>query len=131
MEATLSQELRDYLRAVVEEDEERKRDHLCWLDENPNEPDRDQQRAETNRAVELARKALAALETEPTGKSIDLLGNVRGTRLPPVGRPFGRRSAVRPPPRDDDRDTPGHGAARGSDCAMARAGLKPNGGGLT
>ncbi len=51
MEATLSQELRDYLRAVVEEDEERKRDHLCWLDENPNEPDRDQQRAETNRAA--------------------------------------------------------------------------------
>ena len=35
--------------------------HLEWLDANPDEPDHDQQRAEFERAVELADKAIAIL----------------------------------------------------------------------
>jgi hypothetical protein len=50
----------------VEEDEARNRDHLRWLDEHLSEPDREQQIAESERAIELARKATAALASEPS-----------------------------------------------------------------
>jgi hypothetical protein len=66
-EATkLTAELCGSLLRIAEEDETRNRDHLRWLDENPNEPDHEQQIAETETRLELARKAMAALASEPS-----------------------------------------------------------------
>jgi hypothetical protein len=53
----ISDEIRRYIATVIEEDADKNRDHLKWLEENPEEPDREQQRAECERAVELARAA--------------------------------------------------------------------------
>jgi len=53
----ISDEIRQYLGRLIEEDLDRNRDHLKWLKENPEEPDRDLQRAESERAIELAGKA--------------------------------------------------------------------------
>ncbi|MGA8818177.1 MAG: hypothetical protein WB624_12855 [Xanthobacteraceae bacterium] len=64
----ISDEIRQYLGRLIEEDLDRNRDHLKWLKENPEEPDRDLQRAESERAIELAGKArrfFPAPATEP------------------------------------------------------------------
>jgi hypothetical protein len=53
----LPADVRDHVALVLAEDIDRKTAHLRWLDANPNEPDCDQQRAETERAIELATKA--------------------------------------------------------------------------
>lgn len=53
----ISDEIRQYLGRLIEEDLDRNRDHLKWLEENPEEADRDLQRAESERAIELAGKA--------------------------------------------------------------------------
>lgn len=52
-------EIRRYLAVLIEEDLDKNRDHLKWLAGNPDEPDREQQRAESDRAIELGRKAAA------------------------------------------------------------------------
>ncbi len=57
--------LRDYLAQIIEEDFDRNQDHLEWLEENPQEPDRELQRAECERAVELARKAQSLFPPDP------------------------------------------------------------------
>jgi hypothetical protein len=57
----LSDEVLAYLRIVISEDEDRNRDHLKWLEKNTEEEDRELQRAECERTIELAGKALAAL----------------------------------------------------------------------
>ena len=51
-----------YLKTLIEEDADRKRDHLAWLQspEAVDEQDREQQVAESERAVELAKKAQIA-----------------------------------------------------------------------
>lgn len=56
----ISDEIRQYLGRLIEEDLDRNRDHLKWLEENPEEADRDLQRAESERAIELAGKAQAS-----------------------------------------------------------------------
>jgi hypothetical protein len=61
MQITLSAEIRDYLKMIIEDDVESHQSHLRWLDANPNEADRDQQRTETERAIELAGAALTLL----------------------------------------------------------------------
>ena len=63
----ISDQIRQYLRRLIEEDLDRNRDHLKWLEANPGEPDRDLQRAESERAIELADKAqrLFPAPTEP------------------------------------------------------------------
>jgi hypothetical protein len=53
----ISDEIGQYLGRLIEEDLDRNRDHLKWLEENPEEADRDLQRAESERAIELAGKA--------------------------------------------------------------------------
>jgi hypothetical protein len=54
-------EIREYLGRIIADDADRNRDHIIWLGspEAANEEDRDQQRAETERAIELASKAQA------------------------------------------------------------------------
>ena len=59
MSNELPTDVRDHIASVLAEDIDRRTAHLQWLDANPNEPDRDQQRAETERAIELATKAAA------------------------------------------------------------------------
>jgi hypothetical protein len=54
---TMPADVIEYLVELVQEDRDRKLGHLRWLDANPNEPDCDQQRAETERAIELATRA--------------------------------------------------------------------------
>lgn len=61
----LPEDIRDYLALLIDEDLDRNRDHLDWLQENPNEPDREQQRAECERAVEMALKAQAFFSAPP------------------------------------------------------------------
>jgi hypothetical protein len=61
MEITLSTELRGYLEMIINDDIERRTDHLRWLDAHPDENDHDQQRVESERAIELAGAALALL----------------------------------------------------------------------
>jgi hypothetical protein len=61
----ISNELREYLARIIDEDLDRNRDHLDWLQEHPDEPDRDQQHAECERAVEMARKAQALFPAPP------------------------------------------------------------------
>jgi hypothetical protein len=46
---------------AIDDDIERRQSHLAWLDENPEESDAAAQRAETERAIELARQMLALL----------------------------------------------------------------------
>src|SRR5580704_17642809 len=41
---TSADEIRSYLAVIIEEDAEKNRDHLKWLEQNPQEPDREQQR---------------------------------------------------------------------------------------
>jgi hypothetical protein len=57
----VSDEMRDYLAALIEEDAQKNRDHIEWLDLNPQEPDRELQRAECERALALASEAAAAI----------------------------------------------------------------------
>jgi hypothetical protein len=52
-------DVRHHIASVLAEDMDRRTDHLAWLDANPGEADRDLQRAETERAIELATKAAA------------------------------------------------------------------------
>ena len=64
----ITDEIRDYLALLISEDLDRNRDHIKWLEENSMEPDRDLQRAESERAIELAGKArrfFPAPATEP------------------------------------------------------------------
>jgi hypothetical protein len=61
----LTEALRSYLGLIIEEDLEKNRDHLVWLGENPHEPDRDLQIAETERAIELSTEALALFPLPP------------------------------------------------------------------
>jgi len=63
----VSDEIRQYLGRLIEEDLDRNRDHLKWLEENPEEPDRDLQRAESERAIELAGKAQTFFPAPTTG----------------------------------------------------------------
>ena len=63
----ISDQIRQYLRRLIEEDLDRSRDHLKWLEENPEEPDRDLQRAESERAVKLAGKAQKFFPAPATG----------------------------------------------------------------
>lgn len=58
-------DVRDYIATLIEEDLDRNRDHLKWLDANPDEPDREQQRAECERAVELAAQATPIFPVRP------------------------------------------------------------------
>jgi hypothetical protein len=51
----------DFLADLIEDVIERDADHLEWLEVNPDEPDRDQQRASTEHRLELAQRALAQL----------------------------------------------------------------------
>jgi hypothetical protein len=57
MTDTMPTDVIEYLAELVQEDRDRKLGHLRWLDANLGEEDRDQQRAETERAIELATKA--------------------------------------------------------------------------
>jgi len=61
-------EIGQYLGRLIEEDFDRNCDHLNWLDENPEEPDRDLQRAESERAIELAGKAQRFFPAPATGR---------------------------------------------------------------
>jgi hypothetical protein len=58
-------DVRDYLARIIEEDADRNLDHLDWLKENPQEPDRDLQIAESQQAVELAGKAQLLFPPDP------------------------------------------------------------------
>jgi hypothetical protein len=49
--------VRDYLACIIAEDIDRNAEHLDWLEQHPDEPDREQQVAEALQAIELARKA--------------------------------------------------------------------------
>jgi hypothetical protein len=57
----ISIDLADFLADLIEDVIERDQDHLEWLALNPDEPDRDQQRASTASRLELAQRALAQL----------------------------------------------------------------------
>jgi hypothetical protein len=57
----LSIDLADFLADLIEDVIERDGDHLEWLAANPDEPDRDQQRASTASHLELAQRALGEL----------------------------------------------------------------------
>jgi hypothetical protein len=61
----ISDEIRQYLGRLIEEDLDRNRDHLKWLEENPEEADRDLQSAESERAIELAGKAQKVFPAPP------------------------------------------------------------------
>jgi hypothetical protein len=63
-EEATTDEVRTYLRLIAEEDLDKNTDHLRWLEANPSEEDCDLQRAESERATELARRALVALATQ-------------------------------------------------------------------
>jgi hypothetical protein len=57
----ISIDLADFLAGLVEDVIERDGDHPEWLEVNPDEPDRDQQRASTEHRLELAQRALGQL----------------------------------------------------------------------
>jgi len=57
----ISIDLADFLAGLIEDMIERDADHLELLDVNPDEPDRDQQRASTEHRLELSQRALAQL----------------------------------------------------------------------
>jgi hypothetical protein len=54
---TLPDDVRNHIASVLADDIDRRTAHLEWLDTNPGEADREIQRAETERAIELAAKA--------------------------------------------------------------------------
>lgn len=58
-------EIRQYVGLLITEDLDRNRDHIQWLEDHPGEPDREQQRAESERAIELARQAQAFFPAPP------------------------------------------------------------------
>jgi hypothetical protein len=58
-------ELRGYLIDLITDDIDRQRAHLEWLNANPDEPDRDLQRAESERALQMADKAISILTPSP------------------------------------------------------------------
>jgi hypothetical protein len=57
--AKLPDEIKTYLAMIIEEDLDKNRDHLVWLDteDGQQEDNRARQIAETERAIELAKKA--------------------------------------------------------------------------
>jgi hypothetical protein len=57
--ATIPAEVAAYLADIIEEDLDRRAEHLIWLASHPDEHGRDRQRAETERAIELAKLAAA------------------------------------------------------------------------
>jgi len=62
-------EIRRYLAVIIEEDADKNRDHLKWLEQNPQEPDREQQRAQCERAVELASNAFTFVRSHASNTS--------------------------------------------------------------
>lgn len=54
----MTDELKRHIYLIAEEDLERNQEHLAWLGENPNEPDRDQQIAESECSIELDRQLM-------------------------------------------------------------------------
>jgi len=63
----ISDEISQYLGGLIEEDRDHNLDHLKWLEENPEEPDRDLQRAESELAIEQAGKAQRLFPAPATG----------------------------------------------------------------
>jgi hypothetical protein len=52
----MTNELRDHLLCIIEEAIARGEDHLDWLALHPNEPDREAQIVDTQRAIALSRQ---------------------------------------------------------------------------
>jgi hypothetical protein len=57
MTTDLPEGLREYIADLIRDDCDRLADHLAWLNAHEDEPDVAQQRAEPERAIELATKA--------------------------------------------------------------------------
>lgn len=85
----MSEDVRRYLGMLIEEDVEKNRDHLRWLGENPQEPDRDLQFAQSERAVALGRLAQVFPSTDLAGGGAAAASRGRnpptGVRLPRFG----------------------------------------------
>ena len=61
MTVTLTDEQRDYLRSLIEDARERAQDHIEWLASESDEEDKDQQRAECERSIEIGASILSLL----------------------------------------------------------------------